>query len=380
MALTKKAIARAVTGKVLKDSQVIGLEIYKGKNVQTWRVYYKTRDTKRERRKKIGYYPTIDIEQARMLAREVLVEVARGNDPSEVEKDITVHKLFEKFIDDMASQLKPKTLAGYEQCYQQYLREFSGHPIRQLRKSEVARMHTAAPLYAGNRALALLSRLYTYAHSAGLVSADTNPAKGVRRNTERPRTRYAGVGELARIGEGIREWGHSEHKRKRQFSDLLSLLILTGARLSEIHSSKNEYYDFGARLIRLPDSKTGAKNIYLPDDAVPIVRRNYSHTQTYLFQHASLIEPFKGVQKLWGQFKNECHIKDLRMHDLRRSYATYAKSKGMSMDNIRDLLGHSTVKTTEKSYAFLMKDAKAEVGQAVSEEMMSKLSGQVAGS
>jgi integrase len=61
------------------------------------------------------------------------------------------------------------------------------------------------------------------------------------------------------------------------------------------------------------------------------------------------------------------------MHDLRRSYATYAKSAGINLDHIADLLGHASVKTTEKSYAFLKDDVKAEQGAKVSDELMKRI-------
>lgn len=380
MTITKKTIASACVGARLADNNVTGLRLHKGKSRATWFVRYYTKTDKRERRLKLGYYPTITIEQARDIAREILVEVARGNDPAQKEDTITVHQLYVRFMDDMAKQLKRKTLKEYELTYHRYLKQFSRYSLGCLRKSEVVRMHTGAPIYAGNRALALLSRLYTYANSLDLIGADINPARGIRRNAERPRTRYAGTGELSRIGRGIREWSSNTNTRKQQFADLLHLLILTGARLSEIQGCKNVYLDLSRRAIRLPDSKTGAKDIYISDEALPIIKRNYNAARTYLFQHAALEEPFKGEHNLWRQFKEQYDISGLRMHDLRRSYATYAKSKGMTLDNIKELLGHSTIKTTETHYAFLKEDVKAEAGEQVSKEMSYRLSSQAAGS
>jgi integrase len=76
---------------------------------------------------------------------------------------------------------------------------------------------------------------------------------------------------------------------------------------------------------------------------------------------------------MWKKFKEEFDLGDLRIHDLRRSYATYAKSAGIGLAHISDLLGHSNSRTTERHYAFLKDDVRAEQSETISRLMQQSL-------
>jgi len=376
MPITKHTINAAKPHTVLKDSIVKGLEIYIGVNTQTWRVYYRTKSERKERRLKIGYYPTISLSQARDIAKEKLLEVAKGNDPARREEDNapTLGELWEEFIDFCARKRKPKTIQSYEGLYSGYLRTLEGRRITDIRTSELVKLHRAAPPYAANRAMALLGRLYTYAASCDYVRGGFNPARGVERNPELARRRYADERELRAVGDGIRRWSRRASYRERQLADILALLILTGARKTEITGSKNEWYDLERGKLSLPDSKTGAKDIHLPLPAIDIVRRNISSSREFLFQQSALVQPYEVSSKMWKAFKEDCGVgSDLRIHDLRRSYATYARSAGIGLGDIGKLLGHASSQTTERSYAFLKDDVKADKGNQVSDVLMRRL-------
>ena len=374
MAITRATIGSAKPRDVLKDTVIIGLELYVGARTKTWRIYYRTNDG-RERRQKIGSYNIFTLKEARDEAIVILQQVACGDDPA-AKRDIpTLEELYYEFMDEMQKKLKPKTLEGYETAYHKYLKPLAKRPIDLIDSPDIADIHKKSPAYSGNRTLAFVSRLYSYASgvSKKYISTDYNPAKGIERNTEKPRKRVAEPQEMVALGRGIKVWQKDTDYRKRQYADILLLLVLTGARLNEVAASRCEWWHLEEKALKLPDSKTGEKVIELSDDAVSIARRWVASGREYTFQTASRVSPMK-TDGWWKEFKDEFKLgEDLRTHDIRRSYASYAKSSGMDIGTIAELLGHASQKTTERSYAFLLNDVKADAAQNVSTKMLEAL-------
>lgn len=132
------------------------------------------------------------------------------------------------------------------------------------------------------------------------------------------------------------------------------LLILTGCRLGEIQTLKWEYVT--PRHMELPDSKTGARRIPLPQaardvlDALPRLPGNpYVIAGTVEGQHAT------DLQYPWRRIRARAGLDDVRIHDLRHTYASVAVSSGMPIQMVGRLLGHSQLQTTMR-YAHLADD------------------------
>ncbi|MBO6806750.1 site-specific integrase [Thalassospira sp.] len=117
------------------------------------------------------------------------------------------------------------------------------------------------------RATAVLGAVLAFAVSRGL--RDDNPARGVKLNKQRQRERFLSDAEFARLGDALAEVEHSGVNASA--IAILRLLILTGARRSEICGLKWEWIDFDRATIRLPDSKTGAKSISLGAPALDVL-------------------------------------------------------------------------------------------------------------
>jgi integrase len=133
----------------------------------------------------------------------------------------------------------------------------------------------------------------------------------------------------------------------------IGLLIFTGARLSEILTLKWEHVDLVNGVLRLPDSKTGAKVIYVNDAAARLL-----HSMPRM-QNNSYVIPGKkagarliNLQSPWRRIRARARLKDVRIHDLRHSYASLAAGVGMSLPMIGKLLGHTQPATTAR-YAHL---------------------------
>jgi integrase len=151
------------------------------------------------------------------------------------------------------------------------------------------------------------------------------------------------------------------------------LLILTGARLREIQTLKWDHVDFTNGVLRLPDSKTGAKLVYLNAGSMDLLRtiprlKDNPHVIVGKKPGAHLVE----LQKPWQRIRFNADLNELRIHDLRHSFAAVAAGGGMSLPILGKLLGHTQPITTAR-YAHLaadpMRDASESVGRKIASLM-----------
>jgi len=152
-----------------------------------------------------------------------------------------------------------------------------------------------------------------------------------------------------------------EHLVSHSVIHAIRVLLMTGARLQEVLTMKWEYVDIENSKINLPDSKSGKKTIWLSDkardyiDTIPHKRGN-----PYIFVGQRSGSPLVNLQKPWRKLRALAGIEDVRIHDLRHTYASLAVSQNLSLPIVGRLLGHKSAKSTER-YAHLyddvMKDA-----------------------
>ncbi len=150
------------------------------------------------------------------------------------------------------------------------------------------------------------------------------------------------------------------------------LLLFTGARLSEILTLRWSEVDFDNGLLRLPDSKTGAKTIYLPPPAIEVLRTlpridGDPHVICGAKSGAHLVN----LEKPWRQVRKAADLGDVRLHDLRHTFASVAARNGLSLPVIGALLGHSQPATTAR-YAHPSADPLREAASRIAEEIAGK--------
>lgn len=137
------------------------------------------------------------------------------------------------------------------------------------------------------------------------------------------------------------------------------LLLLTGARKSEIATCKWGWIDWNTHLIHLPDSKTGSKPLYLSDGAIEVLQSQKTTskdtTSKYMFPGAKRGCHIVNVSKPWALICNRANLTDVRIHDLRHTAASIAVGQGVALPIIGRLLGHSQTQTTAR-YAHVDSD------------------------
>jgi integrase len=143
--------------------------------------------------------------------------------------------------------------------------------------------------------------------------------------------------------------------------------------LGEVMTLKWEHVDFANRLLRLPDSKSGAKVVHLGQPAAdlltgsPLVVGNpWVISGTLPGQRLSDLQPF------WQRVRARAGLKDVRIHDLRHTFASAAVASGQGLPMIGKLLGHTQVQTTAR-YAHLSAEPVRVAADAVAQDLQRAL-------
>ncbi|MZR29645.1 tyrosine-type recombinase/integrase [Sneathiella litorea] len=195
----------------------------------------------------------------------------------------------------------------------------------------------------------LLGGIFSFAFDGGLIKE--NPVRGVKRFADRKGQRYLSQTELVSLGKALRE---AEQKGENLFAiAILKLLIFTGCRKGEIESLKWSEVDFQSDYLWPEDSKTGAKAIPLNAGAMETLNGIAAlDGSDFVFPAHRGDGYYQGTLKVWMRIREEAGLNDVRLHDLRHSFASVAVSGGASLPVIGTLLGHSSTTITQQ-YAHL---------------------------
>lgn len=317
-------------------------------------------------------------QMARKRARELLVEIASGEDPTAepVAETVapTVNVAIDMFFEEHGPKLAPSSLIEYQRLAKLHIRPAFGRMvITDVDGGDVARLHArlADRPRAANFALAVISKIMNWAALRGLRDPDSNPCRGIKKYKERRRERYLTLEELDRLAAALDHALEVENESPYAVA-AIRLLLLTGARLTEILSLKWSYVDLERAIILLPQSKTGQKPIFLSDAALQVLREiPRLKRNPYVIVGAKPGERLINLQKPWARIRAVAEIEDVRIHDLRHSYASFAAADGASLPQIGALLGHKNPSTTAR-YAHLAADPLHAVNAGVGEKISAR--------
>lgn len=323
----------------------------------------------RVRWKTLGRVGTLALEKARRLAKEDIGIVAAGADPlqhKDTARDaLTFSDVADHFIEDhVEARRKPATLRLYRLAIDGHLRPRLGAiPIADIGADDLLKVHhrLRATPYMANRVLAVASKMMNWAATAGYrgKGPHANLCEGIEKYREQARQRYLTPAELKRVGAALRV-GERRERLSPSAVAALRLLLLTGARVSEILSLRWRDVDLKTGALRLPDSKTGRKTILLSAPAVEILKTWPRFAKSPFVFPGEGTGKRKGLHRVsladpWAWIRRRAKLPDVRVHDLRHSYASIAVSSGQTLPIIGALLGHSQTQTTQR-YAHLMAD------------------------
>jgi integrase len=324
----------------------------------------------------LGRHPDLTVAQARGLALQALADLRRGADPKSERRrhaagGITVVELADKWMaEHVRPKLKPRTVSDYEQLLAQRILPALGHlPVAAVSRDDVNRLHVAMrPIpRRANYTVSTVRAMLNFAIDLGLRPPATNPAHRIKFYRERKIERFLSQAEIARAAEGITA-AERAGKIGLHSAAGLRLALFTGARSGEIAAAQWRHVDYERRLIRLSDSKTNEpRTIHLSDAAVEVLRA-IPHLGPYIIVGAVPGEPCKNLSRAWIIARTYAGLADVRLHDLRHSYASLAAGRGVSLQMIGKLLGHRSPQTTAR-YAHLARDAAAAVNDELGAAM-----------
>jgi integrase len=330
----------------------------------------------RLQRATLGKFPAVSVAEARDAARVAIRDLRAGRDPrveqvaraKAIEAGATTVKAFsERWLAEVVRpKRKPRTRADYERLLEQKILPTLGHLIvERVSKEDVLKLHVAmqsTPRRA-NYTVSTFRAMMTYAEDCGLRPPLSNPARRIEMYRERARERFLSEDEIGKAAEAI-----ATAERKGAIGPYaaggLRLALFTGARSGEITAIKWSYIDWGRKLVRLPDSKTNEpRTIHLSEAAIEVIK-TLPRVGPFVIAGVKAGEPYKNLSRAWIDTRKLAELDDVRLHDLRHSYASLAAGRGVSLQMIGKLLGHRVPATTQR-YAHLARDAVADINDAL---------------
>ncbi len=333
---------------------------------------------------------------ARQEAMRVLGQVAAGSDPSEekrlAKQDITLNELCDLYLENGTSGKKASTIAMDRSRINAHVRPLLGKKrLKQVRKADIS--HFVRVVAAGetskdkktglrgrsivkggkgvaNRSLGMLGAIFEFAIDEGYVSQ--NPTRGVKKFKEGRAARFLSNVEMVRLGDALRA-AESEGVNSYALA-AIRLLLLTGCRRNEILELKWEQVDFETGFLRLGESKTGAKVIPIGAPVLSLLSElPRAAGNPHVIPGDKVASHLVGIQKVWTKVRRAADLDDVRLHDLRHSFASVSARSGASLLIIGKVLGHSTTAATAR-YAHLNDDPVRHAAENVSRQIEESLS------
>lgn len=323
----------------------------------------------------LGNNPGLSIEHARQLAAAVIIQITAGKDPLAAKRGtqgITLGDLFKEYLHGYAIE-HCKTWKVIEECFYRYLDDWKTRPVSSIKRSEVQQLVNKLGKENGrttaNRTLELLRAVINKGKQWEFVKCD-NPATGISKFKLKHRERFVYAEELPRLVEAI------EAEENQEIKDYVLISLYTGARKMNVLTMRWADVDLENAVWRIPDTKNNtAQTILLTAPELEVLQRRFDNRKTfeYVFpgtgtKSPHLADPKKG----WHRILKRAGIKDLHLHDLRRTLGSYMAMTGASLSVIGNALNHKDVSTTRKVYAHSAHEAERTAREVAHKKMFEK--------
>jgi len=361
---------------IIWDSKLTGFGLKvtpKGRKV--YLLKYRNKEG-RQRKPAIGTHGDITCEEARVTAKDMLADKTKGKDPSILKQTLrnspTISELCDRFLKEYSEVYKkPRSVELDELQIRRHIKPHIGNlKAVSITKSDINKLHARLkniPATA-NRVVMLLSKIFNVSEEWHIRPQNSNPVQNINKYKESKRERYLTNIEIKRLGDTLDRL-EIEGKESIYVLKLIRLLMFTGARLSEIRDAKWEWVDLKNATLSLPDSKTGKKIIHLSPATIEILESTPRvEDNPYIIVGSLEGKALNAAQKPWQRIRKLAGLEDVRIHDLRHTFASLCVAQGMSLQMVAKLLGHSQTSTSER-YAHLahspIQEASAMVGELI---------------
>ena len=332
--------------------------------------YLRFRDFRGQSRQiKLGDVRDISPAQARQLADKLRNKIAMGLDPLDEKAAARATPTVADFI---SKQYVPY-VEGYKkswQCDEGLLRNHVTPVWGKLLMSDVTKADVIT-LFAQhrkthkpgscNRLLILVRFMFNLALRWETPGVKSNPTAGFPLMKEdNKHERYLSREETEALYEQLKQ---SPNPMLRY---AVPLLILTGARKQEALTAKWSDFDFQRRQWRIPITKLGRpRHVPLSDGAIALLNSVPRHGCDWVFPNPKTLMPYDNIFTAWDTARTKAGLSEVRIHDLRHSFASFLVNSGRSLYEVQHLLGHTQIKTTQR-YSHLSQDTLLDAANAAS--------------
>jgi integrase len=344
---------------VYRDASCKGLSLeVRATGGKTWYLTYTNKRGKRHQHR-LGDLQDLSLSQARSLADQCRTTIALGGDPAEEQALLRQTPTFSIFI---AEQYLPfiKTYKRSWKCDLSTLRvhllpALGDREMDSIKRTDILALQQQwiregkAPGTI-NKYLVLLRYVFNLAIRWDVPGVTVNPTKDVALlQVDNKRQRFLSADEAQALIEAV------HHSDNSVLESIVSMLLITGARKREVLDARWEDIDWQRRLWKIPKTKAG-KARYVPLSAAALEllesRKRPSGRSGFIFPNPKTDKPFQSIFYSWDTARKQAGLDDLRMHDLRHSFASFLINGGRSLYEVQQLLGHSTSQMTQR-YAHL---------------------------
>lgn len=313
-----------------------------------------------QKQHRIAAYGDITFDKARKEAQRLRSQVVLGGDPSATKEQKKAIPLYSTLAEQHLAHAKTyqrsyDTTAMYVNRH--ILPKWGKHRLTDITQQGVAQWladkagEGLAPATI-EKIRVILGRSFELAKQWGMAGSDKNPTRGIpRKPINNARERFLNPAEAKRLQLAVAA------SRNTQLKFIVGLLLLTGARVSELLNAEWKHINLERRAWLIPTSKTGkSRHVPLSQPAIDLIKSVPTFTDCpYLLPNPETKLPFVTIKHSWQTARDEALLPDLRIHDLRHSAASFMINAGVDLFAVGRVLGHADHKSTMR-YSHLAND------------------------
>jgi len=306
----------------------------------------------------IGAVGVLTVDQARTKAQLLLAGTIEGRDPLEQRQkergEVTVSEFTETYLERHARARK-KTWKEDERLIKSHIvSRWRLRKLSSITRAEIGRLHYEVGKigpFEANRALACISKMFSCAIDWGFLGDSTvNPARGVKKFPELRRSRYLTKKEIARLAKAVSE------ETNIYVRGFFMLALLTGLRKSELLRARWDQLDPEGGFLHLKETKNGRPfDVPLSRHALQIFKElPRQMANPHIFPSTVLPgQPIQALNKNWNRIRKSAGLKDVRVHDLRRTFGSMMAQSGVGIQVVGRALNQRSIDVTASTYSHL---------------------------